>query len=315
MNIVFMGTPDFAVPSLQALINSKHNVVGVFTQPDKPKGRGGKMSESPIKKLAKINKIQVFQPKKIRTDGIDSLQSLNPDICVTAAFGQILSQEVLDIPKIGTINVHASLLPKHRGAAPVQWAILSGDKITGVTTMLTDKGIDTGDILLQDECNIEEDDTSATLLEKLSVLGANLLIKTIEKIKNNDIVRIKQDENNSTYDAMLKKDMGIIDFNDTAINIERRIRAMQPWPKAFVPLSERINFKILKARIINENSSMKPGTIVSAGLKNGLQIQTKNGILDLLIVQAPNSKAMLSSDYLKGHSLNEGLLLQDELAK
>ena len=168
MRVVFMGTPDFSVPSLQALIDHGYQVVGVFTQPDRPKGRGGKVQMSPVKELALKHEIPVFQPLKIRKDGVEDLRSLAPDVCVTAAFGQILSQEVLDVPKMGTVNVHASLLPKHRGAAPVQWAILQGDPVTGVTTMLTDKGIDTGDMLLKAETPIGPEDTAGSMLEKLS---------------------------------------------------------------------------------------------------------------------------------------------------
>ncbi|HPS80291.1 MAG TPA: methionyl-tRNA formyltransferase, partial [Candidatus Limiplasma sp.] len=180
MRIVFMGTPEFSVPPLQALLDSAHEVIGVFTQPDRPKGRGGKVQLSPVKALALAHGIPVFQPLKIRKDGLDDLRALKPDLCVTAAFGQILSQEVLDVPTLGTVNVHASLLPRHRGSAPVNWAILQGDAVTGITTMLTDKGIDTGDMLLRAETPIAPEDTACTLLARLSEMGASLLMKTVE---------------------------------------------------------------------------------------------------------------------------------------
>ncbi|MEA5144550.1 MAG: methionyl-tRNA formyltransferase, partial [Candidatus Limiplasma sp.] len=183
LRIVFMGTPDFAVPSLQALLQSEHQVVGVFTQPDRPKGRGGKVQMSPVKVLSLEHQIPVFQPLKIRKDGIDDLRALAPDLCVTAAFGQILSQEVLDVPRLGTVNVHASLLPRHRGSAPIAWAVLKGDPITGVTTMLTDAGIDTGDMLLRAQTPITPEDTTATLTARLSQMGAQLLLETLGRLE------------------------------------------------------------------------------------------------------------------------------------
>ena len=186
MRVVFMGTPDFSVPTLQSLIDSEYDVVGVFTQPDRPKGRGGKVQMSPVKELALKHEIPVFQPLKMRVDGLESLRELKPDICVTAAFGQILSQEVLDVPPMGTVNVHASLLPRHRGAAPIQWSILSGDKVAGVTTMFTDKGIDTGDMLLKAETPISEDDTAGTLTDRIARMGAELLIETLRRLEKGD---------------------------------------------------------------------------------------------------------------------------------
>ena len=203
MRIVFMGTPGFAVPSLKALIREKYDVVGVFTQPDRPRGRGNKLTPSPVKAAATEAGIPVFQPERIRKDGVEDLRSLKPDLCVTAAFGQILSQEILDIPTMGNINVHASLLPKHRGAAPIAYAIMAGDKITGVTTMMMDAGIDTGDILLQDETEIGESETCGELTNRLSGIGAELLIRTIRGTEAGKIKRIPQNEAEMTYDTML----------------------------------------------------------------------------------------------------------------
>jgi len=242
-----MGTPDFAVPSLRALVEAGYDVVGVFTQPDRPKGRGGKVQQSPVKEYALAQGIPVYQPMKIRADGLDDLRKLAPDVCVTAAFGQILSQEVLDIPPMGTVNVHASLLPRHRGAAPVQWAILQGDAETGVTTMLTDKGIDTGDMLLKAACSITEEDTAGVLLERLSRMGAELLVETIRRLENGTCPREKQDETIATYDPMLRKEMGLLDFSEGTYSCLRRVRAMNPWPCAYTGLDGGV-LKVWKAR-------------------------------------------------------------------
>ena len=228
-----MGTPDFAVPSLRALIGAGYDVAGIFNQPDRPKGRGGKVQMSPVKELALQHAIPVYQPLKIRKDGLADLQALAPDLCVTAAFGQILSQEVLDVPKMGTVNVHASLLPRHRGSAPIPWAILAGDTITGVTTMLTDKGIDTGDMLLRAETPIGETDTADTLTAQLSEMGASLLLETIRRLVAGNCPRERQDEAAMTYDPKLIKEMGELRFNETTRQCLLRVRAMDPWPCAY----------------------------------------------------------------------------------
>lgn len=301
--IVFMGTPQFAVPTLQALVDNGFNVVGVFTQPDKPKGRGGKVQKSEVKQLAEALNIPVFQPIKIRLDGYEMLKSLQPDYCVTAAFGQILSQDILDIPK-ATINVHASLLPKHRGSAPVQWAILNGDSTTGVTTMLTDKGIDTGKMLLKAECPIEKYDTAETLLNKLSKIGAELLIETLNNFEN--IVPEQQNDELSTYDPMLKKEMGQISFNSSAINICRQVQAMQPWPKAYFNLINGDLIKVTRVEILNENSTKPAGTVVTANNKTGIIVATSTQNLLISTLQAPNKKEMDSKAYLLGNSVLEG---------
>ena len=247
MRVVFMGTPDFSVPTLQALIDSPYEVVGVFTQPDRPKGRGGKVQMSPIKELALKYDIPVFQPLKMRLDGLEPLRELKPDICVTAAFGQILSQDVLDVPPMGTVNVHASLLPRHRGAAPIQWALLCGDEVAGVTTMFSDKGIDTGDMLLKAEIPVEADDTAGTLTDKLAVLGAKLLIETLEKLEAGTCPREKQDESQATYDPKIVKEMGLLDFAEGTEKCLLRVRAMSPWPCAYAALAEGV-LKVWRAR-------------------------------------------------------------------
>ncbi len=300
--IVFMGTPAFAVESLMALVQNAYNVVGVFTQPDKPKGRGGKVQKSDVKLFAEENGLPVYQPLKIRQDGLEILKSLKPDYCVTAAFGQILSQEVLDIPK-ATINVHGSLLPKHRGASPAQWAILGGDSVTGVTTMLTDRGIDTGDMLLKAECPIENTDTAESLLDKLSIIGANLLIKTLDNFEN--ISPQKQDDTQSSYDPMLNKQMGEIDFNKSALHISRQVRALQPWPKAYIA-TEKGDIKILESKPVEHKHNQANGTIIKANSKDGILVATGDDSLEILTLQAPNKKAMSAKAYMLGNKVIEG---------
>lgn len=309
MKVVFMGTPDFSVPTLQALVDAGYEVAGVFTQPDRPKGRGGKVQMSPVKELALRLGIPVFQPLKIRADGLEPLRALAPDVCVTAAFGQILSQEVLDVPRLGTVNVHASLLPRHRGAAPVQWALLSGDAVTGVTTMFTDRGIDTGDMLLRAETPILPDDTAETLTDRLAKMGAELLIETLRRLEAGDCPREKQDETLATYDPKVDKEMGRLDFTQTTRECVNRVRAMSPWPCAFVPLAEGA-LKVWNAAAF-EGASGVPGTVLRASKRDGLVVATGDGALSLLEVQAPNARRMDAKAFLLGHPIPEGTMLDE----
>lgn len=308
LRVVFMGTPDFAVPSLQALLEAGYEVIGVFTQPDRPKGRGGKVQMSPVKECALKHGIPVFQPLKIRVDGLEPLRELAPDLCVTAAFGQILSQEVLDVPGLGTVNVHASLLPRHRGAAPVQWAVLQGDSLTGVTTMLTDRGIDTGDMLLKAELPIGEEDTAGSLLDRLSHTGAGLLIETLRQLEAGTCPREKQDEAQSTYDPMLKKEMGLIDFTEESSRCVNRVRAMNPWPCAYAPLAEGV-LRVWRARAAE--GCGKAGTVLRADKKDGLVVATGDGAMELCEIQAPNAKRMDARAFLLGHPITPGKLLSE----
>ncbi len=310
LRVVFMGTPEFAVPSLQALVEAGYEVAGVFTQPDRPKGRGGKVQQSPVKDYALAQGIAVYQPNRIRLDGVEDLRRLAPEICVTAAFGQILSQEVLDIPPMGTVNVHASLLPRHRGAAPVQWAVLQGDGETGVTTMLTDRGIDTGDMLLRCACPITEADTAGTLLHKLSYMGAELLVETLRRLEKGDCPREKQSEALSTYDPMLTKEMGLLDFTEGTQACLRRVRAMDPWPCAYAELGEGA-LKIWKTKAAEGNPSAAPGTVLWANDKQGLVIATADGGIELVEIQAPNAKRMEAKAFLRGHGMETGKLLHE----
>ena len=304
MRIVFMGTPEFAVPCLEALIGREETeVVGVFTQPDRPKGRGNKLAASPVKETALKAGIPVFQPERIRKTGIDDLRALKPDLCVTAAFGQILSREVLDVPPMGNINVHASLLPKHRGSAPIAHAIMAGDKTAGVTTMMMDEGIDTGDMLLAESTEIGRQETCGELTERLSRIGASLLKKTLDALETGTLTRIPQNEAEMTYDPMLKKEMGIADFSANAATIRGLINGLNPWPCVSVPLAgERM--KLLRADIAEGNG--KPGTVLKADPKNGLWIACGNGAVRIIEVQAPDGKRMRAEDYMRGHEIPEG---------
>ncbi len=312
MRVVFMGTPGFAVPSLRALVEAGYEVAGVFTQPDRPKGRGGKVLQGPVKEYALSQSIPVFQPERIRRDGIQDLKALRPDLCVTAAFGQILSQEVLDIPAQGTVNVHASLLPRHRGAAPVQWAILQGDSQTGITTMLTDKGIDTGDMLLQAVCLIAEEDTAGGLLDKLSHMGAKLLLETLALMRQGNCPREKQDEGIATYDPMLRKEMGLLLFAQGTATCLRRVRAMDPWPCAYAALSEG-GLRVWKAAdaVAAARPGAAPGSILHADAADGLVIATADGAMELVEIQAPNGKRMDARAFLRGHGLVTGKRLDE----
>ena len=306
-----MGTPEFAVPSLQALCDSGYEVVGVFTQPDRPKGRGNKVIASPVKQLAVEKGIPVFQPVRIRKDGVEDLKSLAPDLCVTAAFGQILSQEILDIPRLGTINVHASILPKHRGSAPINWAILQGDETVGVTTMMTDKGIDTGDMLLKAETPYIKGETAGELTVRMAELGAKLLIDTLKKLEDGSLVSIPQDHENMTYDPMLTKEMGVIDWTEKAADIVNRIHGLNPWPGCSTAV-EGGRLKLLRAEVAE--GSGQPGEIIVADPKAGLVIAAGKGAVGVTQLQAPGGKPMNSKDYLRGHPMAVGTVLKEEIS-
>ena len=309
MRIVFMGTPEFAVPSLRALVRNGFNVVGVFTQPDRHKGRGNKLTPGPVKIAAQEAGIPVFQPEKIRRDGLESLRSLKPDLCVTAAFGQILSQEILDIPPMGNINVHASLLPRHRGAAPIAYAIMSGDREAGVTTMMMDAGIDTGDILLQEKTAIGPQETCGELTQRLSDIGAELLIRTIREMEAGTLKRLKQNEDEMTYDPMLGKSMGVADFTKDADTVRCLINGLNPWPCVSVPIgTDRI--KLLQAE--KTGGTGETGTVIGADPKTGLIIACGQDAVRILEIQAPGGKKMRPEDYLRGHSIPIGTDLKED---
>ncbi|MBQ8555643.1 MAG: methionyl-tRNA formyltransferase [Clostridia bacterium] len=304
-----MGTPDFAVPSLKAMCENGYEVVGVFTQPDRPKGRGNKVIASPVKQYAMERGIPVFQPQRIKKDGVEDLKSLAPDLCVTAAFGQILSQEILDIPPLGTINVHASLLPRHRGSAPINWAILQGDAVAGVTTMMTARGIDNGDMLLKSETSIQKGETAGELTLRLSDMGAALLIDTLKALEAGTLVRIPQNEEDMTYDPMLTKEMGVIDWSMSAGEIVNRVHGLNPWPGCSTAIPGG-RLKVLRAEAA-EGSGM-PGEIIKADTKGGLVIAAGQGAVQVLQLQAPGGKPMNAKDYLRGHPMAVGTVLKED---
>ena len=304
--VVFMGTPEFAVPSLDALLDAGYQVVGVFTQPDRPAGRGKKLTACPVKARALERGCEVFQFEKVRTpEGVAQLKALEPDVIVTAAFGQILTQEILDIPPHGVVNVHASLLPRHRGSAPINWCILQGEKVAGVTTMLTEKGIDTGDMLLKAETEIGELETAGELTGRLSKIGAELLVKTLPGYLSGEIVPQKQDESRMTYDPMLDKEMGNIDWNRPAKEIACQVRGLNPWPCAYTDY-EAGRLKIYLAKALDEEAGAEPGTVVVSGAKEGLIVACGEGRLELLEIQAPNAKRMAAKAYLMGKKIETG---------
>ncbi len=311
LRIVMMGTPDFAVPSLDALVHAGHSVVAVFCQPDRPKGRGHKMQACAMKVEAEKLGIPVFQPARIRLEeGVSALRSLAPDLCVTAAYGQLLTQEILDIPRLGTINVHASLLPRHRGAAPIQWSILMGDEETGVTTMMTDIGMDTGDMLLSAKTPITPTDDAASLTDRLSRMGAELLIETLSELEKGTLVRTPQNPDLATTESKIRKEMGFISFEESSDAIDRRIRAMSPWPCAYT-LIDGETMKIYSVKEAGHSGS-RPGTILTADPHQGLVVACDNCDLEILELQMPGSKRMSARDYLRGHSITTGIHLGRE---
>lgn len=307
MKIVFMGTPEFAVPSLEKLIET-YGVEAVFTQPDRPKGRGKKLAFSAVKEVALKHNIKVFQPEKLKNDleAKKYLKDLEPDFIIVVAFGQILTKEVLDIPKYGCINLHASLLPMYRGAAPLNWVIINGEKKSGNTTMLMDVGLDTGDMLLKDEIEINQNMTTGELHDKLMISGANLLIKTIEGMIKDEIVPQKQ-EGDSCYAKMLNKEIAKIEWNKPASDIHNLVRGLNPWPIAYTIYNNQ-NMKVYESCVIEEISHKEPGTILSVD-KKGIKIACGDKTLLVKKIQFPNGKPLSVEEYINGKSLEIGAKL------
>ena len=304
-----MGTPDFAVPSLEALIQNGYNVVGVFCQPDRPKGRGHKLAACPVKETALRYGIPVFQPERIkRPEGVEMLKSCAPDLCVTAAFGQLLSQEILDIPPLGTINVHSSLLPRHRGSAPINWSVIMGDQVTGVTTMFTDKGMDTGDILLMRETPIGERENAGELSDRLSVMGAQLLVETIRELEAGTLRRIPQDHEAATYEPKMDKELGRINWEKPFREIDWLVRGTTPWPGAYTTLGDQ-TIKVFELDVKEGTASGQPGEIIAADAKNGLVVSCGDHDVELKQIQMPGAKRMNAKDYLRGHTMDTGVCL------
>ncbi len=314
MKIVFMGTPDFARESLETIYNEGHEILAVVTNPDKPKGRGMKMIASPVKEFAIEKGIKVYQPEKVRKNEefIEEIKSLQPDVICVVAYGKILPQEILDIPPKGSINVHGSLLPKYRGAAPIQWAVLNGDKKTGITTMYMGAGMDTGDMILKEEVQIGEDETTGELWERLSKIGAKLLVETLKQIENGTAPRIKQGDD-FTMAPMLNKEMAKIDWqNKTAQEIKNLVRGLNPIMGAYTFLNGK-KIKLWKVGIAESNEifgddsidNIRNGTVIVSDKKEGVFIKAKEGIIKIIEIQGENAKRMSIQDYLRGNEIKE----------
>ncbi|PWM77237.1 MAG: methionyl-tRNA formyltransferase [Clostridium sp.] len=327
MRILFMGTPDFALESLKALYEAKYDIIGVVTNIDKPKGRGMKMVASPVKEYAIEKNLQVYQPIKVRNNPefLEEVRKLNPDLICVVAYGKILPQELLDIPKYGCVNVHGSLLPEYRGAAPIQWAVLNGDKKTGVTTMFMNAGMDMGDMILKEEVEIGEDETTGELWDRLKTIGANLLIKTVKEIENGTATRTKQPEE-GTMAPMLSKEMAKIDWkNKTANDIKNLVRGLNPIMGAYTFLDGK-KIKFWKVQTLTENellekfqeleeykyhlNKMQAGTVLFSDDKKGLFIKANGGILQVLEIQGENSKRMAVGDFLRGNPVGVGNMFE-----
>jgi len=307
--IIFFGTPSFALPTLQGLLKGPDEVVGIVTQPDREKGRGRKIVVSPVKELALQNGFAVLQPEKVKEKAFqETVTALQPDLFVVIAYGQILPKSVLNIPRHGAVNVHASLLPRYRGAAPIAWAILRGESVTGVTTMVMDEGMDTGDILLQEEVPIGHETTCEILHDRLATLGARLLSRTLEKMKAGEIQPVPQDPSKATYAPPLKKEDGLIRWEKEAGEIDRQIRAFNPWPGAFTKWGDRL-LKVFGGGIRQRTPSGKPGEVVWVGL-DFIEVETGKDSYLIEEVQLEGRKRMTIREFLSGHSLSVGTVFE-----
>ena len=312
MKIVFMGTPDFAEKSLEAVYNAGHEILAVVTNPDRPKGRGMKMVASPAKEFAISKELKIYQPEKVRKniDFIEEIKALEPDVICVVAYGKILPKEILEIPKFGCINVHGSLLPKYRGAAPIQWAVINGEKVTGVTTMYMDVGMDTGDMILKEETEIAPDETTGELWYRLAKIGAGLLVKTLEQIENKTAPRIPQGED-FTMAPMLDKEMSKIDWeNKTAQEIKNLVRGLNPIMGTYSYLNRK-KIKIWKVDVVEaDNENVKNGTVLKSDSKDGLYIKAKDGVIKVLEIQGENAKRMNIQDFLRGNKIEVGSIFE-----
>lgn len=309
MRIIFMGTPDFSVPALTALVEAGHEVIAVVTQPDKPKGRGKVVQMPPVKEKALEYGIPVYQPVKARDpEFVSLLKAMNPDVMVVAAFGQLLPKSILDIPKYGCVNIHASLLPKYRGAAPIQFAVINGETVSGITTMMMAETLDTGDILDQEVVALDEKETGGSLHDKLSAVGGRLIIETLKKLEAGTAVRTVQDEEQMTYFGMLKKSMGDIDWNQDAVSIERLIRGLNPWPSAYTSWEGKI-IKLWEADVVEEEYEGVCGQVVKTG-KDSLYVKTGKGTLAVKELQLQGKKRMDTGAFLRGYPIAEGTVFE-----
>ncbi len=315
MKVIFMGTPDFSVGTLNALVEAGYEVVLAVTQPDKPKGRGGKMQATPVKEAAALHGIPVFQPKKIRTkESIAELKKYDADIMVVIAFGQILPKEILEMTPYGCVNVHASLLPKYRGAAPIQWAVINGEKVSGVTTMQMDEGLDTGDMLLKTEVILDEKETGESLHDKLAAAGATLCVKTLRALEEGSITPQKQGESPTEYARMLDKGLGSIDWNNSAVSIERLIRGLNSWPGAYTEWNGKVmkiwGADVYAKDVISDSKERLPGTVAKIE-KDGFYVQTGEELLKVTELQIPGKKKMDAAAFLRGYQIQENDVLKN----
>jgi methionyl-tRNA formyltransferase len=309
MKVIFMGTPDFAVPTLTKLHETGHDIKLVVTQPDKPSGRGKKLKKSAVKEKAEQLGLDIFQPDKIKKqENIEILKSCGADIIVVVAYGQLLSREILDMPKYGCINVHASILPKLRGAAPLNWALINGDKCAGITTMMMDVGLDTGDMLLKDEIEVDMYMNVGQLHDTLMEKGAELLIETLNKIEDSSIVRVKQDDSISTYAPMLNKETQKINWSDSAENIHNLIRGLSPWPTAFFSLDDK-TVKVYSSDFNHEETNHEPGYVLKVQ-KDGIYVACKTGTLIIKEMQMPGKNKVEVEAYLRGNTFPEKVILK-----
>lgn len=306
MNIVFMGTPDFAVSSLQALVDNKKNVVAVYSQPDKPKGRGHKLKHTPVKEVALNNQIKVLQPDTLKSsEALEEFKVLKPDLAIVVAYGKILPKEILQIPKYGCVNVHASLLPKYRGAGPIQWSVLNGEKTTGVTTMYMAEGLDTGDMILKSQTEIGQNETASELHDRLALIGADLLIETVNLIEQNKAPRTPQNDNEASYAPMLSKDMCPIDFSKNANLVHNQIRGLSTWPCAVTTLNGK-RIKVYSSEVVTGYKG-KAGELLDN--KKFIVACGDNTAIKFNSVQYEGSKRMNSEDFLRGKQVNTGIIL------
>ena len=315
MRVVYMGTPDFAVDTLDAIVKARHEVLLVVTQPDKAKGRGKKLQFTPVKEKALEYDLPVAQPEKVREEAfMEELENLAPDVIVVVAFGQLLPERILNIPKYGCINVHASLLPAYRGAAPIQWAVIDGLEESGVTTMYMEKGLDTGDIILQSRLSLAENETGGSLFDRLAKEGASLLIRTLEELEAGTATRTKQDDSQSSYAKMLTKDMGNLDFTQDAVVLERLIRGLNPWPSAFTKLGDK-TLKVYEASVLTEeeanvlNSDVVGSGSIIAVDKKSFTVRCGNGALRIMNLQLEGKKRMDTAAFLLGYKIEVGGML------
>lgn len=310
MKILFMGTPDFAAESLEKLYDSNHEIIGVVTNPDRPKGRGMKLAESPVKEFAVLKNIPVYQPLKVKENEelLNDIKKMNPDVICVVAYGKILPKEILEIPKYGCINLHGSILPKYRGSAPIQWAVLNGDKKTGVTTIYMNEQMDAGDMILTRETEIGEYETTGELWQRLSTIGAELLLETIDRIEKGTAPRVPQ-EGDFTLAPMLNREMSKIDWNTSAKVIKNLVYGLNPIIGAYTMYDEK-KIKIWKIEILDEISTEQPGSILESDDKKGLKIATRDNVISVTEIQGENAKRMPIGDFLRGNKLEIGKVLK-----